>query len=429
MTVSQARRVLSIDAPASAQTDVLTRSLMETRAYSTFLSAPLSAEDQVVQANDDASPTKWHLAHTTWFFETFLLKPYLPTYREFDPAFSYCFNSYYEAEGERQPRARRGLLTRPALDRVMAYRAHIDEALVELRALGTSEPRIDALVETGIHHEQQHQELLLTDILSLFAVNPLRPAYRPAAVAARRVGDVPPLTWTSFAGGIYRIGAGAEGFSFDNEGPQHDVLIEPFRLADRLVTNADWLRFIEDGGYRTPSLWLSDGWATAQRENWTAPLYWDMRDGRRATMGLTGLVTLDPGRPVHHVSYYEADAFARWAGKRLPTEAEWEIAARDCPADEDTPALEPRPALGAGLRQMFGEVWQWTQSAYLPYPRYRPAAGAIGEYNGKFMCGQHTLRGSSCVTPRGHARATYRNFFYPQQRWQFCGLRLADEAS
>ena len=433
MTASSACRVTPRDLEGrEGITPGLIERLLSTRRYGAALAAPLSAEDQTVQPNDDASPTKWHLAHTTWFFETFLLKKHLPFYREFDPSFGYCFNSYYEAEGERQPRSFRGLLTRPSLDAVMAYRAHVDDALSALCARADVEADLGALIETGINHEQQHQELLLTDILSLFAANPLRPAYREHA---ERTPQTPrseqPLTWTTFPGGIRRIGSSPDRFSFDNEGPRHDALLQPFRLADRLVTNGEWLAFMDDGGYRTPSSWLADGWGAVRRDLWAAPLYWEVRDGHWMQMSLGGLVELDLQAPVHHVSYYEADAFARWAGKRLPTEFEWEIAAgaSDPVATAvDLDALRPRRARHGGQSQMFGEVWQWTQSAYLPYPGYRPPIGAIGEYNGKFMCGQHVLRGSSCVTPAGHSRATYRNFFYPHQRWQFCGLRLADEA-
>ncbi len=396
----------------------LARSLFETRAHSLALAAPLSAEDQVVQANDDASPTKWHLAHVTWFFETFLLKPFLPSYRLFDARFPFCFNSYYEAEGDRHPRGRRGLLTRPTHDEVLAYRAHVDDGLRRLIDAGALErDDVSQIVAIGINHEQQHQELILTDILSLFAASPLRPAYREAPVAPKPVAPEPepvrPVRYHAFAGGLRGIGHDGAGFAFDNEGPRHEALVHPFLLADRLVTNGEWLAFVEDGGYRDPRPWLADGWATVKREGWNAPLYWETHDGAWFHMTLGGLVALDLARPVAHVSFYEADAYARWAGKRLPTEFEWETAATE----------------GDGLVDLVGAVWQWTGSAYLPYPRYRPAPGAIGEYNGKFMCGQHVLRGSSIATPAGHTRATYRNFFYPQQRWQFTGLRLASDAS
>jgi len=410
--------------------------LAETRRLSLDLTAPLSAEDMVVQAMDDASPTKWHLAHTTWFFETFILAKYLPGYRIFDDRFNFCFNSYYESQGSRQPRARRGVLTRPAIDEVFSYRAHVDEALERLlaRPLEPAE-EIARLVEIGINHEQQHQELLLTDILALFAMNPLRPAYRPAKPAAVGGNEAPRLAWIDYPGGINEVGHAGGGFAWDNEAPRHATLIHPFKLADRLVTNGEWLGFIADGGYRTASLWLADGWAAVQREPWCAPLYWEERDGQWLGMSLHGLRPLDPAAPVSHVSYFEADAFARWSAKRLPTEFEWEIAAAALAVEGNTlasGALRPLPAEAAAPgapRQMFGDVWEWTQSAYLPYPGYRPPAGAIGEYNGKFMVSQHVLRGASCVTPAGHSRSTYRNFFYPQQRWQFLGLRLASDAT
>jgi ergothioneine biosynthesis protein EgtB len=409
--------------------------LFQTRRLSLELAAPLSAEDMTVQAMDDASPTKWHLAHVTWFFETFILSKHLPGYETFDPSFNYCFNSYYESQGPRQPRPRRGLLTRPASERVFAYRHHVDDALAKLFAKGISpSSQMARLVEIGINHEQQHQELLLTDILALFAANPLRPAYRQAQVRANH-GASEPTRWLEFAGGIAKIGHDGKSFAWDNELPRHDALVHPFALADRLVSNGEWLEFMSDGGYRTPSLWLSDGWATVSREAWQAPLYWQQQDGQWSAMSLQGLQPIDPAAPVAHVSYYEAEAYARWAGKRLPSEFEWELAAQGLPVDGNnlaSKALRPLPADGpceARPRQMFGDVWEWTQSAYLPYPGYRPPAGALGEYNGKFMVSQQVLRGGSCATPDGHTRASYRNFFYPHQRWQFIGLRLASEIS
>ncbi len=408
--------------------------LLDTRHLSHELAEPLSPEDMTVQAMEDASPTKWHLAHVTWFFETFILAKHLPGYRVFDESFNYCFNSYYESQGARQPRPRRGLLTRPSTERVMAYRAHVDDGLRTLLARG-----IDAeaarLIEIGINHEQQHQELLLTDILALFAANPLRPAYRSRR--PRRVEPEPAAPgWIEFPSGIRSIGHGGDGFAWDNEAPRHEALVHPFRLADRLVTNGEWLQFMADGGYSRPEHWLADGWSAVNREGWEAPLYWEKRDGGWLGMSLEGLHAIEHAAPVCHISYYEADAFARWAGKRLPTEFEWEAAAQDQAAegglDADASAtgtLRPRaagPATGRP-RQMYGHVWQWTQSAYLPYPGYRPPDGALGEYNGKFMVSQQVLRGGSCATPAGHTRATYRNFFYPHQRWQFMGLRLAAE--
>jgi ergothioneine biosynthesis protein EgtB len=405
--------------------------LSATRRLSSELALPLSDEDQVVQANDDASPTKWHLAHTTWFFEAFLLKPFLEGYRIFDESFEYCFNSYYESIGARQPRGKRGLLTRPSANDVRAYREHVDAALERLceRDLHLSAAE---LIELGINHEQQHQELLLTDILSLFAGEPLKPAYARANPGVA-VAEAAPLGWVSFDGGILPVGHDGDGFAYDNECPRHDELVRPFKLADRCVTNSEWVAFIEDGGYHTPMLWLADGWAMVKAQDWRAPLYWEEADGGFMQMSLLGFRPLDPAAPVSHVSYYEADAFARWAGYRLPSEFEWEVAAANLPVKGRTLGaghLRPRRAEtgGSGLKQMFGDVWEWTASAYLPYPGFKAAPGAVGEYNGKFMCNQFVLRGGSCATPEGHLRKTYRNFFYPHQRWQFMGLRLAGDA-
>jgi ergothioneine biosynthesis protein EgtB len=424
-------RALVSETPPTVRSDSLSARLFETRELSVDLVSPLSAEDMTVQAMDDASPTKWHLAHTSWFFETFILAPYLPGYTIFDEAFNYCFNSYYERLGARHARPKRGLLTRPSLDRVMAYRAHVDLALSRLIAneKGARAHWAD-LIEVGINHEQQHQELMLTDILCLFAANPLRPAYRPARTKVRPA-RIEPLGWIDFAGGLYRIGDGGNGFAWDNERPRHDALIGPFLLADRLTTNREWLEFISDGGYETPTLWLSDGWNAVNQEGWRAPLYWELRDGVWFEMTLSGLQPLCLDAPVAHVSLYEADAFARWAGKRLPSEFEWEVAASTASQDGNflAEALTPLPCNQANgaPRQMFGDVWEWTASAYLPYPGYRPPQGALGEYNGKFMVNQHVLRGGSCVTPLGHMRISYRNFFHPNQRWQFTGMRLASE--
>ncbi|MBY0225034.1 MAG: ergothioneine biosynthesis protein EgtB [Hyphomicrobium sp.] len=409
--------------------------LFETRRLSLELARPLSAEDMTVQPMEDASPTKWHLAHVTWFFETFVLAKFTSNYKPFNESFNFCFNSYYEAVGQRQPRGLRGLLTRPSADDVMKYRSHVDDKLATLLANPTIPDGLAEVIEIGINHEQQHQELLQTDILSLFAANPLRPAYRAASVRSSR--DVAePMNWISYSGGIRKVGHEGAGFSWDNEQPRHDVLIRPFRLADRLVTNGEWLDFMADDGYRTPSLWLADGWTLINREQWRSPLYWEEHSSGWHQMSLEGLTPLQRADPVCHVSYFEADAFARWAGKRLPTEFEWEIAAEPLPVAGNTLAtrsLRPLPAPKSEdpgrPRQMFGDVWEWTQSAYLPYPNYRPPSGAIGEYNGKFMVSQQVLRGASCATPDGHSRATYRNFFYPHQRWQFLGLRLAAELS
>jgi ergothioneine biosynthesis protein EgtB len=410
--------------------------LSANRRLSLDLAAPLSDEDQTVQPMDDASPMKWHLAHTTWFYEAFVLRPHLPGYEIFSEAFEYCFNSYYETKGERQPRGLRGLLTRPSATEVRQYRAHVDAALDRLISDGfaaSSEP-LAALLELGINHEQQHQELLLTDILSLFAANPLRPAYRQPQLKPEAVRPPAPQGWVSFAGGIHTVGHDGKGFFYDNEGPRHEVLLRPYRLADRCVTNAEWLAFIADGGYRDPLLWLADGWATVKAQGWEAPGYWERRGNVWHQMTLEGLLPVDSHAPVSHVSYFEANAFAQWAGKRLPTEFEWETASAGYPLegnDLSLMALRPRPAKPAGegrLAQLFGDVWEWTASAYQPYPGYRAAPGAIGEYNGKFMVSQQVLRGGSCATPGGHVRATYRNFFFPNQRWQFMGLRLAEDA-
>jgi ergothioneine biosynthesis protein EgtB len=402
----------------------------EVRRRTTSLAAPLGSEDMQVQSMPDASPTKWHLAHTTWFFEAFLLTRFLRGYRVFDERFEYCFNSYYESVGPRHPRPKRGLLTRPSSGEVRAYRAYVDEALDRLFEQDLA-PEAAGLVELGINHEQQHQELLLTDILALFASEPLKPAYRQASPGVA-VGEPTPLEFVSFDGGIFEVGHDGDGFAYDNEGPAHEELIRPFKLASRLVTNAEWIEFIEDGGYETPALWLADGWNTVCTQNWQGPLYFEHGDGGYLQMSLMGLRPVDPASPVTHVSYYEADAFARWAGYRLPTEFEWEVAAGSVPVEGRTLGkghLRAMPAKsGAGLQQMFGDVWEWTGSAYLPYPGFKAAPGAVGEYNGKFMCNQFVLRGGSCVTPEGHVRRTYRNFFYPHQRWQFMGLRLAGGA-
>lgn len=380
---------------------------LQVRRHSESLIAPLSDEDMVVQSMPDASPAKWHLAHTTWFFETFLLAPRLADYSVFDPSFAYLFNSYYEALGPRQPRPQRGLLTRPPAERVMAYRRYVDESMHVLLQEGVTD-EITALVELGLAHEQQHQELLLMDVLHLFSLSPLQPAYNPRW---REPGSDRPGRFVALAGGLVDIGHDGQGFAFDNEGPRHQTFLQPFQISDRLVSNAQWLAFIEAGGYSRADLWLSEGWARVQEEGWEAPLYWRRGETGWMEMGLGGLHPLHGPSPVTHISYYEACAYATWAEARLPSEAEWEIAAR------------------AGLLgQVEDCAWQWTGSAYAPYPGFHPSAGAVGEYNGKFMVSQMVLRGGASVTPAGHARPSYRNFFYPAQRWMFSGLRLARDA-
>lgn len=410
---------------ASSVSDWIAR-YRQVRRASEALTRSLTAEDQLAQSMPDASPTKWHLAHTSWFFETFLLAPRLPGYRLFDPRFGYLFNSYYEALGARQPRPARGLLTRPSLADVMAYRAHVDVGMARL--LETPDPELEPLVALGLAHEEQHQELILMDILHLFASSPLKPAYAPPRGASEAAAPTP-LSFADFDGGLVEIGHAGPGFAFDNEGPRHKLWLEPFRLAERLVTNAEWQAFMADGGYDRPALWLSDGWAQIQAEGWRAPQYWEQTPAGWMAMTLHGLRALEPAAPVSHVSYYEAEAYAAWAGARLPTEAEWEHAASGLSGEGRFLGAGRIDAVaapaGEGLRQMFGDLWEWTRSAYSPYPGFRPAAGAVGEYNGKFMTGQYVLRGGACVTPRGHVRPTYRNFFYPHQRWMFSGVRLA----
>jgi ergothioneine biosynthesis protein EgtB len=404
---------------------------LRVRADTASLASPLSDADATVQSMPDASPAKWHLAHTTWFFEAMVLAPRLANYRWFDERFNFLFNSYYESVGARQPRPLRGLLTRPTLAEVLAYRKHVDAAMAEfLRS--NPEQRSLEIVELGCHHEQQHQELLLTDILHLFAQNPLRPAYRES-VPLRVESFDSAQTYKTLPGGLFEIGYEGSAFAFDSERPRHSIQLEPFRMADRLVTNREWAEFMSDGGYQNSLLWLSDGWAKVQEEGWSAPLYWEERDGERWSMTLRGAQPVDLDAPVTHVSYFEADAFASWAGRRLPTEGEWEVAAQGLPVAGNfagSGRLRPKPAAAGNgtLRQMFGDVWQWTRSAFMPYPRFRPMEGALGEYNGKFMSGQFVLRGGSCVTPEDHVRATYRNFFAPHSRWQFSGLRLAEDA-
>ncbi len=398
-----------------------------TRKLTADLAAPLSDADATVQSMPDASPTKWHLAHVTWFLETFILRDHVAGYRAFDDSFAYLFNSYYEAEGARHSRDRRGLITRPSLVQVLEYRAHV-EAAIDAHWNNLPEAALQ-LIELGIHHEQQHQELLLTDILHLFSQNPTFPAYWPEPVLREASsGDLAPMGWIEGPSGIRSIGHSGNGFAFDCEGPRHDVLLQPFALADRTVSNGEWMQFMNDGGYNESRHWLSDGWAWVQREGIAAPLYWQQDTGGQwLSFGLDGLRGVDPAAPVTHISLYEADAYAAWAGARLPTEAEWEVVAASRDPNEGNQLDAPGAArpLEPHASAVFGNVWQWTGSAYRPYPGFRTAEGAVGEYNGKFMSGQFVLRGGSCATPRGHCRASYRNFFYPHQRWQFTGLRLA----
>ena len=405
------------------------------RSYTDALSAPLSNEDQCIQSMPDVSPTKWHRAHVTWFFETFLLKPSLDGYGEYHPAFGYLFNSYYEAVGERHPRLERGNLSRPSCEEVAAYRSHVDRAMAGLLARPL-DGHTTELVTLGLHHEQQHQELLLMDIKHVLSTNQaLWPAYHdlPPSPAGVSSNGQPPDCWVGFDGGEVWVGFDDDGFSFDNESPRHRTILPPYRMADRLVTCGQWLGFMADGGYDTPTLWLSDGWYQRLEHRWKAPSYWDLHpdDGWRVYT-LHGLQPLSLDEPVCHLSYYEADAFARWAGARLPTEAEWEhAAAGQAPEGNlgDSGRWHPAPAPpGDGLHQLFGDVWEWTCSPYGPYPGFRPAPGAVGEYNGKFMVNQLVLRGGACVTPPGHIRATYRNFFHPHTRWHFSGVRLAQDA-
>ncbi|HVV51602.1 MAG TPA: ergothioneine biosynthesis protein EgtB [Polyangia bacterium] len=391
------------------------------RARTAALAAPLSAEDQMVQSMPEASPTKWHLAHTTWFFETLVLAPHLAGHRPVDPRYGFLFNSYYEGLGPRVERGSRGQLSRPSLAEVRDYRARVDAA-VERFFEGEVPAAAAATLELGLHHEQQHQELLLTDIKHALGQQPLRPAYQAPPAPARR--PPAPLRFRSFEAGVAAVGHQGAGFAFDNEGPRHRRFLEAFALAERPVTCGEYLDFMRDRGYQRPELWLSDGWQRVQREGWRAPLYWEAGEGGWSVYTLGGVRPVDPEEAVAHVSYFEADAFARWAGARLPTEAEWEHAAAGAAVAghfADAGRHHPGPA-AAG---MFGDVWQWTQSAYAPYPGYRPPAGALGEYNGKFMCSQMVLRGGSCLTPAGHLRATYRNFFPPEARWQMSGIRLA----
>jgi len=423
--------------PAQAHTAPLAERYDTVRAATLDLAAPLSDEDCAIQSMPDASPVKWHLAHTSWFFETFVLAANVSGYQTFDPAYRMLFNSYYNAVGEKHPRPQRGLLSRPSRDEVVAYRRHVDAAMRSLLERPESlSPDVVSLVVLGINHEQQHQELILTDVLHMLSHNPTRPAYRPDD-ALDDGRPAPALTWIEFEAGLREIGHAGEAFAFDNEMPRHRVYLDGFALASRPVCNAEFLAFIADGGYRRPELWLSEGWDWVTAHHVDAPMYWQRDGGRWEQFTLRGMRLLDLAAPVCHVSLFEADAYARWAGARLPTEAEWETAAAGLAIDgnfQEAGALLPRTAATAArgdspLTQMYGDVWQWTQSAYSPYPGYRTAPGAVGEYNGKFMCNQFVLRGASFATPRSHARASYRNFFPAPARWQFSGFRLARDAA
>jgi ergothioneine biosynthesis protein EgtB len=397
------------------------------RHASLALAEPLSPEDSALQSMEDASPTKWHLAHTSWFFETLVLEEAVAGYTPFHPHFRMLFNSYYNSVGEQYPRPRRGLLSRPDLAEVLAYRRHVDDEMLALLADPAGGGKLDEIVELGLHHEQQHQELILTDIKHALSFNPLEPTYRE--MPAPEAGKAAALRWIGYDAGIRRIGHDGSSFSFDNERPAHRAFVHAFELASRPVTNGEFRDFMEAGGYRNPELWLSDGWAAVQRGGWRAPLYWRDGDDGWTTLTLTGSRPVRPEEPVCHVSYFEADAYARWAGARLPTEAEWECAAGGDPDGNfvESGALHPLPTrdLGEQPAGLFGDVWEWTASPYLAYPGFRPLSGALGEYNGKFMSGQIVLRGGSCATPRTHIRRSYRNFFYPGARWQFSGVRLA----
>ena len=415
---------------AAAQ-DLATR-YQNVRDFTTALCRDLELEDMVVQSMADVSPTKWHLAHTSWFFETFLLTPHARGYRAFDPAYAFLFNSYYTQVGERHCRDQRGYISRPTVSEVRRYRDYIDQHMHDLLRDPVAEsPAVRALIELGLQHEQQHQELLLTDIKHVFSVNPLRPAYRaqehPPAPAAQ------PAHWVRFTEGVHWIGWNGDGFAFDNETPRHRVFLNAFELSSRLVTNGEYRAFMADGGYQRAELWLSLGWEAVQKNQWTEPFYWERHDGDYRIFTLSGMRAVDPNEPVTHLSFFEADAYARWAGARLPGEAEWEVAAQGAPQQGnfvESGALHPQPAMSAnGLQQLFGDVWEWTRSPYTGYPGFQPAAGAVGEYNGKFMCNQFVLRGGSCVTSHTHIRPTYRNFFPPDATWQFTGLRLARDAS
>jgi ergothioneine biosynthesis protein EgtB len=401
----------------------LSTSFVAVRNQTLALIADLSAEDTVVQSMPDVSPTKWHLAHVTWFFERFVLEPHLPDYSRFDEQFHYLFNSYYYTAGEMHARSKRGLLSRPSLQQILDYRSYVDTAMQQLLQTGAAED-VSQLVTLGMHHEQQHQELLLTDIKHVFSCNPLRP---PVSELLQTTSTASLVAYSFSEGqsGMHRFGANGDSFAFDNETPRHNTLLHPHQIGNRLVSNAEYRNFIEDGGYQQSELWLSDGWATIKEQGWRRPLYWDKNLAREFTLG--GDVNIDENAPVCHVSYYEADAYARWAGARLPTEFEWESAASELPVDGNLLESAYWHPVASNGQQYFGDVWEWTSSSYAPYPGFTPLAGSLGEYNGKFMCNQMSVRGGSCVTPKKHIRASYRSFFYPDARWQFLGIRLAKD--
>lgn len=434
MPQSQLRPAAPSTAPVSPSMDRATAldAFRRVRGDSEALCAPLQTDDYILQSIAETSPPKWHLAHVSWFFETFLLEEFATGYRPFHPHYRRLFNSYYEQVGPFHPRPQRGMLSRPTVEEIYRYRAWVDEHMATLiDELDEAQwPAAALRIAIGLHHEQQHQELLLTDIKHNLWVNPLFPAYRSDLPTGS--GTAPALTWRDYEGGLRPVGYDGPGFAYDNERPRHPAYVAPYRLANRLVTNGEYAAFMEDGGYERPELWLSDGWATVKSQSWRAPLYWLKQDNQWFQFTLAGLRPQDEHEPVCHLSYYEADAFARWAGKRLPTEQEWELAATGQPIRgnfRDSARLHPQPAQGTGLEQLYGDLWEWTASPYSPYPGYRTPAGALGEYNAKFMCNQLVLRGGSCATPLDHIRASYRNFFYPHDRWQFKGLRLAEDAS
>lgn len=421
---------MSVDPKIKQQSQAAREHFDKTRAFSLNLVADLSPEDMILQSMEDASPAKWHLAHTTWFFEEFILKPNLTEYSSPDDRFAFLFNSYYVQAGPRHTRSKRGLISQPGVQEVFDYRAHVDQSIRDLlKDDGSDTHEIQDLIELGCHHEMQHQELLVTDLLHGLSFNPLLPAYHPPEPMP--IAEEQPLVWIDHPGGLVEIGHGGDAFAFDCEEPRHKTYLQPFKLAQRPVTNRDWIDFINGGGYEDAPLWLSDGWATRERDDWQAPLYWWRQNEEWWTYTLRGPQPVNLDAPVVHVSYYEADAYARFAGKRLPTEAEWEVVARDHPIEgnfiEDK-NFRPLPGRKNASCQFWGDVWEWTRSAFSPYPGFKPVDGAIGEYNGKFMCNQFVLRGGSCATPKSQMRETYRTFFYPHQRWQMLGLRLADDA-